>query len=410
MRRSTHAPAPGRAAGAARRQTMSEPLKAGVIGLGILGGQHVRFLVDQPEVDVVAVADVRKETAEELGSQVGAQAYEDYGRMLEEQRLDIVVVATPDPLHKAPVLAAIRAGVPNIIQEKPMATQAADAEEMFEAAEKAGARIFVNFSNRGSALDRATYYVIRQGLLGKVVYGEVHLDDNISVPTRMWGGRTREWASGSSTAHFLLSHVVDFLHWVLAPAQVTEVYAISQRQVLGYTPDLYDAFLTFDDGSRFRVKAEWIKHIDGLVEFAFSFSGSEGYLRYIKRPGFGEVEGWRANVSERVTADALLKHQEKLLAQGINVRALLHRPQPTAGELKAGGGELKGGLAAFAPPLDWWRIGRGFVDAILEDTLMPSSWAAYGPLPSGVDGVRQTQVVCAIVDSAEKGQAVSLSS
>ena len=357
---------------------------------------------------MLAVADIRTETATEVGEPVGARPYADYERMLKEHGLDVVVVATPDPLHKAPVLAAIQAGVSTIIQEKPMATTVADAEEMLDAAEKAGAPIFINFANRGSSMDRATYHVIQQGLLGKVVYGEVHLDDNISVPTQMWGERTRDWVAGSSTAHFLLSHVVDFLHWVLAPARITEVYAISQRKVLGYTPDLYDAFLTFDDGSKVRVKAEWIKHIDGLVEFAFSFSGSEGTLTYIKRPGFGEVEGWRANVSDRVTSEELLAHQARLLEQGINVRALLHRPDPTSGALKAGGGELKRGLEAFAPPHDWWRVARGFVDAVLEDTLSPSGWTQYGPLPSGIDGLRQTQVVCAIVESAEKGEIVSL--
>jgi len=387
---------------------MSARLKAGVIGLGILGSQHVRFLDEQPELEVTAVADIRGERAQEISGRAGAQPYTDYQRMLKEQKLDIAVISTPDPLHREPVLAAIEAGVPTIIQEKPMATTVADAQEMLEAAERAGARIFINFSNRGSPLDRATYYVIRQGLLGEVVYGEVHLDDNISVPTRMWGGRSREWAAGSSTAHFLLSHVVDFLRWVLAPAEVVGVYAISQQKVLGYTPDFYDAFLTFDNGSKFRVKAEWIKHIDGLVEFALSFSGSEGTLTYIKRPGFGEVEGWRANVSDRVTPEELLAHQEKLLGQGINVRALLHRPSPTAGELRAGGGELKGGLEAFAPPQNWWRVARGFIDAVLEDTLTPSSWAGYGPLPTGVDGLRQTQIVCAIVESAERGQVVDL--
>ena len=387
---------------------MKAQLKAGVIGLGILGSQHVRFLDDQPEVAVTAVADIRGERAQEIGEQVGAQAYTDYQRMIKEQKLDIAVIATPDPLHREPVLASIQAGVPTIIQEKPMATTVAHAQGMLEAAERAGARIFINFSNRGSPLDRATYYVIRQGLLGEVVYGEVHLDDSITVPTRMWGGRTREWVAGSSTAHFLLSHVVDFLRWVLAPAEVTEVYAISQRKVLGYTPDLYDAFLTFDNGSKFRVKAEWIKHIDGLVEFAFSFSGSEGTLTYIKRPGFGEVESWRANVSDLVGTEELLVHQERLLEQGINVRALLHWPSPAAGELKAGGGELKRGLEAFTLPQDWWRVARGFIDGVLEDTLAPSSWRGYGPLPSGIDGLRQTQIVCAIVESAQRGQPVDL--
>lgn len=387
---------------------MSAQLKAGVIGLGILGSQHAQFLNDQPEVTVAAVADILRERSQEIGGRVGAQPYTDYERMLKEQRLDIAVVATPDPLHKEPVLAAIQAGVPTIIEEKPMATTVADAEEMLEAAEKAGARIFLCFFNRSSPLDRATYYVIQQGLLGEIVYGEIHLDDNICVPTRLWGKKSQEWTAGSSTAHFLLSHVVDFLHWVLAPAEVTEAYAISQQKVLGYTPDLYDAFLTFDDGSKFRVKAEWIKHIDGLVEFTLSFSGSEGALAYIKEPGFGEVDGWRANVSDRVTPEELLVHQEKLLEQGINVRALLHRPNPMAEEQETGEGNPKLALEAFAAPKNWWRMARSFVDAVLEDTLTPSSWSEYGPLPTGIDGLRQTQVVCAIIESAERRQAVGL--
>ena len=288
-----------------------------------------------------------------------------------------------------------------------MATTAEDAQEMFDAAERAGTRLFINFANRGSSLDRATHYVIQQGLLGDVVYGDAHLDDNILVPTKMWGGRSREWGEGSSTAHFLLSHVVDFLRWVMAPADVMEVFAISQRKVLEFTPDLYDAFLTFDNGAKFRVRAEWIKYIDGLVEFALQFSGSEGRLVYIKRPGFGEIEGWRANVSDKVTTEELLKHQAALESQGVGVRALIHRPSPTAGALKAGGGDVKRGLETFENKMDWWRVARGFVDAIVEDTLTPSSWQGYGPLPSAVDGLRQTQIVHAIVKSAENGRVVA---
>jgi predicted dehydrogenase len=383
-------------------------LRSGVIGLGILGSQHVEFLAAHPQVEVVAVADVRLEQAEAIAVTAGAEPYTDYTRMLAEHNLDLVVVATPDPLHKEPVIAAVRAGVPNVLQEKPMATSVSDAEEMVEAAEAARAHIFINYANRGSAFDRATYQVLRRGLIGDVVYGEIHLDDNISVPTQMWGDRTREWVSGSSTAQFLLSHVVDLLRWLLGPAEVSEVYAIAQRKVLGYTPDLYDAYLVFDNGAKLRVKAEWIKHIDGLVEFGISFSGSEGSLFYIKRPGFGQVEGWRANVSDGITTEALLSLQQELLAEGINVRALLHHPDPTAGKLKAGGGGLKRGLEAFTLPQDWWRVARGFVDAILEGTLTPSSWKGYGPLPTGIDGLRQTQVVSAIVASAERREPVAL--
>ncbi len=388
---------------------MSKQLKAGVIGLGILGSEYARFFRQHPAVEVVAVADVRAEAAERVAAEVGAQAYTDYEEMLRKHALDVVAVATPDPLHRAPTVAAIEAGVPNIIQEKPLATTREDAEAIYEAVEKHGARFYINFANRAAPLDIATHYVIQQGLLGRVVHAESRLDDNISVPLALWGNRSKEWASGSSTAHFLLSHVVDLLRWYLAPAEVAEVYAFAQQQVLGFTPDVYDAFLTFDSGLKVRVKAEWIKHMDGLVEFYQCFSGSEGTLIYNKRGGFGTDSGWRANVARSTTPEQLLAHQNALLAMGVNVAALLHRPDPSTGQLAAGGGQLSpaleertgigGNLMSLIGPV---------INSILQGTLEPQGWQGNGPLPTHVDGLKQAQIVTAIVESSQTGQVVEV--
>lgn len=385
-------------------------LKAGVIGLGILGSEHARFLKNHHATQLVAVADVRRDVADKVAAELGAVAYSDYREMLKSHALDLVAVATPDPLHREPTVAALEAGVPNIVQEKPLATTMEDAIAIYEAVEKRGAKLFVNFANRAACLDIATRYVVQQGLLGRVVYGESRLDDNISVPTQMWGARTKEWVGGSSTAHFLLSHVVDLLRFYFAPAEVKEVYAISQCQVLGYTPDVYDAFLTFGTGLKVRVKAEWIKHIDELVEFYMCFSGSEGTLIYNKRAGFDAVPGWRANVSRSVTAEQMRAHQDALLARGANVRMLLHRPMPTTGQLSAGGGELSSalefhglGYGGLLPLVDFC------IDAILENNLEPARWRGLGPLPTHGDGLKQTQVVTAIIRSADTGKVIGIS-
>jgi len=388
---------------------MGKTLKAGIIGAGLLGSQHADFLRGHAEVQVVAVADVRPEAAEGVSARVGAQAYSDYYGMLRSQALDLVVVATPDPFHREPTIAALEAGVPNIILEKPLATTLEDGEAIYEAVEKHKARLFVNFANRAVPTDFATRYVIQQGLLGRVVYGESRLDDNISVPTQLWGERSRAWASGSSTAHFLLSHVVDLLRWYFAPAEVTEVFAIVQREVLGFTPDVYDAFLSFNTGLKVRVKAEWVKHIDELVEFYMCFSGSEGTVIYNKRGGFGCQSGWRANLVKSLTPEQLFAHQSALLSQGANLRALLHRPTPTTGQLSAGGGELLPALEYYGPcSVGLAAMVGPFVDAILEDTLQPKSWAERGPLPTHLDGLRQTQIVAAIIRSSVTGRVVEV--
>ncbi|MHB0876456.1 MAG: Gfo/Idh/MocA family protein [Anaerolineae bacterium] len=388
---------------------MSAQLKAGVIGLGILGAMHAEYLHGHPDVDLVAVADLRQEAADRTAAKVGAKAYTDYRAMLKEQALDLVVVATPDPLHREPVMAALEAGVANVIGEKPLATTLEDAEAIYNAVEQRNARFFIDFSNRAAPMDVATRYVVQQGLLGKVVYGDCRVDDNITVPTKMWGDRTRAWAAGSSTAHFLFSHIVDLFRWYMAPAEVTEVYAIVQKQVLGYTPDLYDAYLTFNTGLKARIKAEWTKHIDELVEFYTCLSGSEGTLIYNKLPSFGTSAGWRANLSQSVTAEQLLAHQSTLLGQGANVGALLQRPNPTSGPLVAGGGELAPALeyrgACAASPM---ALMGAFIAAILEGTYSPKDYAQLGALPNHLDGLRQTQVVSAIIESSETGRVVEV--
>lgn len=383
---------------------MSTQLKAGVIGLGILGRQHAQFLYNHPAVTLMAVSDIRQAVVADVAVELGAEAFTDYEEMLRCHRLDLVVVATPDHLHRAPTIAALEAGVPNVIQEKPLATSMVDAEAIYDVVERTKARLFINFANRGSTLDLATRYTIQNGLLGRIIYGEARLDDNITVPTQMWGERTHEWTSGSSTAHFLLSHVVDLLRWYFAPAEVTEVYAISQQEVLGYTPDLYDAFLTFNTGAKVRVKAEWIRHMDELVEFYLSFSGDEGTLIYNKRPGFGAQEGWRANLSSNVEMSALLDHRTALMGQGINLAARVHQPMPTTGQLSAGGDRLALALERLGPSHGGvLALNDAFIDSILEDTLEPESWQGRGPLPHHIDGLRQTQVVMAIIESSQRG-------
>lgn len=390
---------------------MSDRLKTGVIGLGILGSMHADFVQSYSKTQLAAVSDIRGEVAEGYAARTGddCRPYTDYREMLRREKLDLVVVATPDPLHREPTVAALDAGVPNIILEKPMATTLADAEAIYNAVVRHDAKLFVDFSNRAAPMDVATRYIAQNGLVGRVVYGECRVDDNITVPTKMWGDRTKEWAAGSSTAHFLFSHIVDLFRWYFAPAEVTEVYAISQREILGYTPDLYDAYLTFDSGMKVRIKAEWTKHIDELVEFYLTLSGSEGTVIYNKLPSFGTVAGWRANLAKRLSADELLAHQASLLAQGSNVGALLHRPNPTSGALAAGGGELSPALeyrgACAASPM---ALMPAFIDAILEDTLEPKGWPHLGALPSHLDGLRQTQVVSAIIESSETGRPIQV--
>lgn len=380
---------------------MAEELDVGIIGCGLLGLAHADALSKNDMSRVVAVADVRSEVAERAAEQVGATAYAEYGEMLTRETLDLVVVATPDPLHRAPIEVAAQTGVPYIVTEKPMATTVEDAEAIRATVKATGSTLYVFFPNRYAPLDNALRYAIRKGLIGEAVYGEVRLDDHILVPTAMWGDRSKEWAGGSSPAHFLLSHVVDLMRWYVEPAEVTEVFAITQQEVLGYTPDVYDAFLFFDNGMKVRVKAEWIKHMDGLVEFYEHVAGCTGSIYYNKIPGFGTQAGLRVDVDQSMGRDQLFAHQEMLSRKGLRSKAILDpgSRSPVALEFPAEENRSDRG--------DVWEY---YLRSMVEGKIDPTDGEGPGRPGTLEDGFRQVQIVCAIIESARTGCVVKIES
>ena len=374
---------------------MSDKLRAGVVGLGLLGTSHSSYLSSCEHTDLVAAAEVREDAAARAKDTYGIPIYSDFRDMLSKESLDLVVVATPDALHRDPVVAAAEAGVPYIVTEKPLASTVPDGEAMLDACDKAGSKLWVHLSNRVNPMDIATRYVIQEGLIGEPVYAEARLDDNISVPRRLWGERSNSWAAGSSTALFLLSHTSDTMRWLFAPAEVEAVYAITQRKALGYSPDLYDAYLFFDTGLKVRVKADWIKFMSRLVEYYKCINGAKGTIFYNKIPGFNVKEAsWRANF-EDVSPHDLMKHQEALASRGAAAHVIMHQPQGRVG------GPVMPGLIMEASQPQATKLMDHILASIEENAPIPSTWQGNGGLPSGEDGLKQTKIVSAIIESAE---------
>jgi len=384
---------------------MDNALRAAVIGVGILGKRHSSELQEDDRTDLVALADLKEEVVKREAARHNCRAYMDYEEMLAQEELDVVVVATPDPLHRAPVIACAEAGVRNILLQKPMATTVGDAEAMMAATEEAGSNIYMLFSTRWSPVHLATQHVIRSGLIGDVVWGSLVTNDCIQVPKEMWGKMGRTWADTTSSAHFLHSHLVDRLRWYMAPAEVESVFAMSQQRVLGFTPDLYDSFLFFDNGFKARVKTGWISYMERGVESRFTYNASKGQIISNRAPAFGRA-GWRLNVSDEVTRDELEACQEALSEKGIGSR-VISRETKIAGWMRGIKRAMELEMSGNTNP----NPTKVILDGILEDANVPTSWRAWqgdNPLPSGADGLAQTKIVCAIVESAKTGEVVEL--
>ena len=81
-------------------------IQIGIIGMGIRGKLFAQTISQNDYAEVAAVSDPNAATLQEVTETFGVKGYGRYQDMIDETRLDAVIVATPDFLHKAPVLYA----------------------------------------------------------------------------------------------------------------------------------------------------------------------------------------------------------------------------------------------------------------------------------------------------------------
>lgn len=124
-----------------------EKLKVAVVGAGIYGKNHLNAYTWNPNSELVAVCDMNPEITKQVKEEYHVNTYNDIEEMLNNEDIDAVSVATPDPYHKEPVLAAIRHGK-HVLVEKPLATSSQDAYEIIDAAKEAGVRVMVDYHKR----------------------------------------------------------------------------------------------------------------------------------------------------------------------------------------------------------------------------------------------------------------------
>jgi predicted dehydrogenase len=141
--------------------------------------------------------------------------YDDADELINDPEVDAVYVATPPDAHRDYVLRVAAAGKP-VYVEKPMARSAAECEDMVQACEHAGVRLFVAYYRR--AMPR---FVTVKGLLDDGRIGEPR---TVAVRSERpgAGGADPGWrvdpaVSGGGYFVDLGSHTLDLLDWLLGP-------------------------------------------------------------------------------------------------------------------------------------------------------------------------------------------------
>ena len=145
----------------------------GGIGIGVMGRSHMHAFSGYEDVRIAAVADVDMRRANAAAEGLGAEAYQDYRRLLDRDDIDAVIIATPHHWHALNVIHAAQAGK-DIYCEKCFSLTVREGRKMVEAVQKYKRVLQTGMQQRSGEKEHNGVMLVRNGRVGKVTKVMAH--------------------------------------------------------------------------------------------------------------------------------------------------------------------------------------------------------------------------------------------
>lgn len=206
----------------------------GVIGTGGMGGRHA-YNAHKKIVGarVVGVFDVDEKRARQTAADCGNAAnFDDPGQLIEDERIQAVIIASPDATHVGFVLACLENLKP-VLCEKPLATRADEAWRVIEAEDALGRKLVaVGFMRRFDAQHVGLKEAIDGGIVGQpVAFKGIHRNE--SIPSNF---------PANSVISQAAIHDIDSCRWLLK-REIEEVFVQGTRVDRSLNSDVRELLL-----------------------------------------------------------------------------------------------------------------------------------------------------------------------
>jgi predicted dehydrogenase len=251
---------------------VSAPIRLGVVGAGGLGYHHVRILRDLPGIAFAGFFDSSAERAAKVAGELGVRAHESLDSLLDAA--DALTIVVPTPAHHAVAKAALARGK-HLLIEKPIATTLEEADDLLDAARRAGAIVQTGHVERFNRAMRAALPHIDQPRF---------IESDRLAPFNPRG-------SDVAVVLDLMIHDIDLVR-ALVGGHVTDLQAVGVA-VLTPSVDIANARLTFDGGAVANITASRVSRDRTRKIRIFQRSG---YLSLDLAAGNGEFFRMRENL------------------------------------------------------------------------------------------------------------------
>ncbi|WP_199199438.1 Gfo/Idh/MocA family protein [Amycolatopsis sp. CA-128772] len=243
-----------------------------IIGLGSRAQLVARALAASPRAELAAFCDSSRTRMrvhnEWLGTGIPGYRPEDFAAMLAKERIDVVVVCTPDHTHADYVVAALQAGC-DVVTEKPMTTDVEGARRILAARRETGRSVRVAFNYRYNPVHRRVRELLAGGAIGEIGSAEF----SWLLDTAHGADYFRRWHRDKANSGGLLvhksGHHFDLVNWWLGRGPET-VFALGRLFFYG------DEAGHRTDGDRFALDLEASPKLRALYRDA---EPEDGYVR-----------------------------------------------------------------------------------------------------------------------------------
>lgn len=258
-------------------------MKYALIGCGRIATNHVTAAVNN-NMEIVAVCDIVPEKMEAILKKHGLvddksiKRYTDYKKMIEENELELVSIATESGKHASIALDVIDAGI-NVIIEKPMAMNIADAEEIIKRAAEKNVKVSACHQNRFNVAIQEVRKAIEGERFGKLSHASINVRWNRNkgyYDQAPWRGT---WEEDGGCLMNQCIHGIDLLRWMMGD-EVVEVYGATRQQFHDYleAEDVGVAVVKFKNGAIGTIEGTTNVYPQNLEETLYIF-GENGTVK-----------------------------------------------------------------------------------------------------------------------------------
>lgn len=279
-------------------------MKYALIGCGRIATNHIKAVINNG-LDLIAVCDVQPEHMEtllvkhNLQDQQGIKRYIDYRKMIEENELDLVGIATESGIHAEIALYCIGHGI-NVIIEKPMAMSMQDAEEIIRRSEEKHVKVSACHQNRFNIAVQEMRKALEAGRFGKLSHGSIHVRWNRNKDYYTQAPWRGTWDQDGGALMNQCIHGIDLLRWMMGD-EVEEVYGVTRQQFHHYleAEDIGMAVVKFKNGAVATIEGTTNVYPQNLEETLYLF-GENGTVK-LGGKSTNNIDVW--NFADETEAD-----------------------------------------------------------------------------------------------------------